>query len=233
MHRFWSAFTRFIPYVKLNFIYKTLVSIICGKTFSSIVLITVKEADVPLPLGWILIGHGTWGVSVIEYCAEARSCHAQDIHSSSVFRRSTVTYRDSLVGRSHRVLVTRQNPPRCSYLFRLHSPSGVFCLCSWPREYYAILLPNMPKVAKRSACDQCRAKRVRCLLPEGSTEPCARCITYASSGRALMIGWRVIDCADGRGKLRAQVKRSNQERYPSMGGQNLITAGFLDIVVGS
>lgn len=35
----------------------------------------------------------------------------------------------------------------------------------------------MPKAAKRSACDQCRAKRVRCLRLQGSTEPCARCAT--------------------------------------------------------
>ncbi|BCS23468.1 uncharacterized protein APUU_31692A [Aspergillus puulaauensis] len=39
----------------------------------------------------------------------------------------------------------------------------------------------MPKAAKRSACDQCRAKRVRCLRPEGSTEPCARCATSRAS----------------------------------------------------
>lgn len=39
----------------------------------------------------------------------------------------------------------------------------------------------MPKAAKRSACDQCRAKRVRCLRPEGSTAPCARCATSRAS----------------------------------------------------
>ncbi|OJJ08562.1 hypothetical protein ASPVEDRAFT_34704 [Aspergillus versicolor CBS 583.65] len=43
----------------------------------------------------------------------------------------------------------------------------------------------MPKVVKRSACDQCRAKRVRCLRPQGSTEPCARC---ASSRAACVTG---------------------------------------------
>lgn len=39
----------------------------------------------------------------------------------------------------------------------------------------------MPKAAKRSACDQCRAKRVRCLRLQGSTEPCARCATSRAS----------------------------------------------------
>jgi hypothetical protein len=39
-------------------------------------------------------------------------------------------------------------------------------------------MPNMLKTAvkvKRSACDQCRAKRVRCLRAENSMAPCARC----------------------------------------------------------
>ncbi|KAH8703893.1 hypothetical protein BGW36DRAFT_370188, partial [Talaromyces proteolyticus] len=35
---------------------------------------------------------------------------------------------------------------------------------------------NMPRSAKRSACDLCRAKRVRCPRAEDSTAPCARCI---------------------------------------------------------
>ncbi|KAL6866451.1 hypothetical protein ACO1O0_002562 [Amphichorda felina] len=36
-----------------------------------------------------------------------------------------------------------------------------------------------PKPAKRSACDRCRAKRVRCPRAPDSVEPCARCVSLA------------------------------------------------------
>ncbi|KAI1171153.1 hypothetical protein F4777DRAFT_70697 [Nemania sp. FL0916] len=35
---------------------------------------------------------------------------------------------------------------------------------------------NIPKAATRSACDRCRAKRVRCPRAQVSTAPCARCV---------------------------------------------------------
>ena len=36
-----------------------------------------------------------------------------------------------------------------------------------------------PKSAKRSACDRCRAKRVRCPRAQDSVDPCARCVHHA------------------------------------------------------
>ncbi|KAJ5618954.1 hypothetical protein N7510_002938 [Penicillium lagena] len=45
----------------------------------------------------------------------------------------------------------------------------------------AISFVDMPKAAKRSACDRCREKRVRCPRPEDSTEPCARCVRLAAA----------------------------------------------------
>ncbi|KAI1840417.1 hypothetical protein JX266_013384 [Neoarthrinium moseri] len=39
----------------------------------------------------------------------------------------------------------------------------------------------MPKVVRRSACDRCRAKRVRCPRAENSTAPCARCVHVGAS----------------------------------------------------
>ncbi|OJJ42582.1 hypothetical protein ASPZODRAFT_1305360 [Penicilliopsis zonata CBS 506.65] len=41
------------------------------------------------------------------------------------------------------------------------------------------------KAAKRSACDRCRAKRVRCPRPADSIEPCARCVRL---GEACVTG---------------------------------------------
>ena len=40
---------------------------------------------------------------------------------------------------------------------------------------------GLPKTVKRSACDRCRAKRVRCPRAEDSLEPCARCIRAAAA----------------------------------------------------
>lgn len=77
----------------------------------------------------------------------------------------------------------------------------------------------MPKVAKRSACDQCRAKRVRCLRPEGSTEPCARC---ASSRTACVTGAPGYPGRPRKGTPRDKDELVLSKRTPAVDGPTLI-----------
>lgn len=77
----------------------------------------------------------------------------------------------------------------CYYLKQHQHQETHLALLVWPTGSLQVLgvhfeswsiaamnrLPRRTAAIKRSACDLCRAKRVRCLRAENSTAPCARC----------------------------------------------------------
>ncbi|KAI0452054.1 hypothetical protein F5B21DRAFT_484958 [Xylaria acuta] len=78
---------------------------------------------------------------------------------------------------------------------------------------------DIPKAATRSACDRCRAKRVRCPRGEDSTAPCARCIH---------VGARCVTGSPGYpGRPRkARLVDGSTPRGPAMAPANLSSPGY-------
>lgn len=82
-------------------------------------------------------------------------------------------------------LSTQQN----NHDHRYHTDRAIFTLArsSYKTQSMATILK--PTAVRRSACDQCRVKRVRCLRAQDSMAPCARC-SY--------IGARCVTSASGQ-----------------------------------
>ncbi|KAI1374324.1 hypothetical protein F4677DRAFT_176479 [Hypoxylon crocopeplum] len=80
---------------------------------------------------------------------------------------------------------------------------------------------NHPSIAKRSACDRCRAQRLRCIRAEAITEPCVRCTRAGAkciTGQPRPLGRPRKAAICGRGSVSSPISVNNFGRQLSQDG---------------